>query len=202
MSTTNSDVQRILSFWYDRSPVEWFRPPQGFDGECKSKFADLVVQAKANRLDDWAEEPESSVALLILLDQFTRNIFRGTPDAFGSDAKAAAIATEAVAKGFDKQVGIYKAIQFYLPLMHQESLLAQVACLSLLENLQTRAQNDAEESDFLKKSIGASRMHLQLISRFGRYPSRNSILGRENTEDESRFLEENPSGFPAMNSSS
>ena len=85
----NPDVQRILSFWYDRNPMEWFRPPQGFDDECKSNFGDLIVKARAGDLDNWAAEVDGSLALIVLLDQLTRNVFRGSPDVYGGDTKAA-----------------------------------------------------------------------------------------------------------------
>lgn len=193
------EIQRILlSFWYDRNPREWFQPPAGFDAECATRFGELVAKARAGGLDDWAAEPESCLALLLLLDQLTRNIFRGTPDAFSSDTKAADIATRAIARGFDKQVTRYQALQYFLPLMHQESLLAQVASLSLLENLRAALADDAEERAFVDQGIRASRLHLDVIARFGRYPSRNAILGRQATEAELRFLQQYPSGFPPI----
>ncbi len=138
-------------------------------------------------LGDWTAEPGSSLTLLILLDQLTRNMFR-TPNAFSSDAKAAAIATKAIAQDFDKQVTRYQALQFYLPLMRQESLLAQVASLSLLENLRASAGDDAGESPFLDKSINSSRLHLAVIPQFGRCPNRNAILEQESTAAELEFL--------------
>ena len=191
----NPDVSSILSFWFDRPPVEWFMPPAGFDEECKQKYGDLVHQARADKLDNWAAEPKSTLALLVLLDQFSRNIFRGTPEMYQADPKALDIATKSIAKGFDKEVTVPQAITFYLPLVHNESLLAQVAAVSLYENLITRCEAGSEMQEFNKNGVKSAKQHLDIIQRFGRYPSRNKILGRENTKEEEEFLKENPHGF-------
>ena len=191
----NPDVSRILSFWYDRPAQQWFMPPEGFDDECKSNFGPLVLAARNKELDDWTSEPKSTLALLILLDQFPRNIFRGTPDAFATDLTAQAIATKSIAKGYDKQVTFYQATNYYLPLMHAENLLAQVAVVAMYENLHNRCPEDSEEKEFLSRSAAFAKNHLSVILQFGRFPSRNKILGRESTKEEEEFLKEHPHGF-------
>ena len=193
----NPDVNRILSFWYDRPPIEWFMPPAGFDDHCKQEFGGLVNQARASELDQWAEEPKGTLALLVLLDQFSRNVFRGTPEMYAADPKAFDIATRSIAKGFDKEVTPFQALTFYLPIMHHESLLAQVAVVSLYENLLRRcgSENATEAREFHTKGIFAAKNHLQVIERFGRFPSRNQILGRESTKEEEAYLKESPEGF-------
>lgn len=191
----NSDINRILSFWFDRPPIEWFAPPEGFDDECKHHFGELVHKARANELDDWTSEPESSLAILILLDQFSRNIFRGTPEMYAADDKAFDIATRSIAKGFDEKVDKFQALTFYLPLMHHESLIAQVATLSLYKNLIARCEEGSEAKQFHTRGIHAAMGHLGTIEKFGRFPSRNKILGRESTKEELDFLTEFPHGF-------
>ena len=191
----NPGIHRIMSFWYDRPAIEWFMPPAGFDEQCQQDFGELVHKARTNELDHWAEVPEGSLALLVLLDQFSRNVFRGTPEMYAADEKAVDLATRSIAKGFDKQVTVYQALTFYLPLMHHESLLAQVATVSLYENLINRCDDASAAQQFHSKGMFAAKNHLQVIERFGRFPSRNKILGRESTKEEEEYLKENPEGF-------
>jgi uncharacterized protein (DUF924 family) len=191
----NPDINRVLNFWFDRPPVQWFQPPEGFDSECNHHFGDLVHDARANKLDSWAEEPESSLALLILLDQFSRNIFRNTPEMYAADDKAFDIATRCIAKDFDEKVSPLQALTFYLPLMHHESLLAQVATVALYKKVIARSPEGSEAKAFHSRGIHSAFGHLDVIEKFGRFPSRNKILGRETTKEEQEFLEKNPSGF-------
>jgi uncharacterized protein (DUF924 family) len=190
------EVTRINDFWYSMPPKEWFMPPEGFDHVCNNEFGTLVQKARNNELDDWTLQPESTLALLVLLDQIPRNTFRGTPDAFSSDAKAFDIATRAIARGWDKEVTIIQALTLYLPLMHNERLISTVACLALTENLINRAPEGSDEKKFLTNGLQSGIQHRDVIARFGRYPSRNAILGRQSTKEEEEFLRENPNGFP------
>jgi uncharacterized protein (DUF924 family) len=191
----NPDVNHLLSFWYDRPSIEWFVPPPGFDKECKDKFGHLIHQARNNELDHWADEPKGTLALMILLDQFSRNVFRNTPEMYEADPKAFDIATKSIAKGFDRQVSSLQALTLYLPLMHNENLLSQVAALALLENLTLRSEEGSEERKMMENGMSSAKGHLEIIQRFGRFPSRNKILGRENTKEEEEYLRENPEGF-------
>ncbi|KAI9710350.1 MAG: hypothetical protein M1820_002845 [Bogoriella megaspora] len=183
----NSDVKRVVAFWFDRPPLQWIIAPEGLDAQLKSEFSDLVLKARNNELDEWATEPESSLALVVLLDQFSRNIFRGSPDAFSADAKAWETATKAIAMNFDKQVTVIQASAFYMPLMHQESLISLVAARCLFEATKRRCVSDVEHK-WIDMGIAASERHMQLLERFGRYPTRNALLGRQNTEAEHEFL--------------
>ncbi|CAN8096461.1 unnamed protein product [Discula destructiva] len=149
----------------------------------KSNFGDLVLKARRNELDDWAAEPEGSLALVAMLDQFSRNIFRGSPEAFSSDQKACDIATKAIARDFDKRVTVIQASAFYMPLMQQESLISLIAARCLLEALKPRCSSD-EEHKWVGMGVAASGRHLQQLEQFGRYPTRNALLGRKNTEAE------------------
>ena len=170
-------------------------PPAGFDDQCKEGFGDLIHKARADELDQWAEEPKGALALLVLLDQFSRNVFRGTPEMYSADSKALDIATRSIAKGFDKEVTVYQALTFYLPLMHNESLLAQIAVISMYENLIHRCEDASDAQQFHSRGMFAAKDHLKVIQQFGRFPSRNKILGRQSTKAEDEYLNENPGGF-------
>lgn len=185
----NPDVKRVVAFWFDRNPIEWIIAPDGLDAQMKSEFGDLVLKARRNELDDWIAEPEASLALVVLLDQFSRNLFRGSPDAFSADAKAWDTVTKAVARDFDKQVTVIQASAFYMPLLHRESLISVIAARCLFEALKPRCAT-AQEHEWVDMGFEASKRHLQQLERFGRYPTRNALLGRKNTEAEDEFLKE------------
>ncbi|ETS86528.1 hypothetical protein PFICI_00356 [Pestalotiopsis fici W106-1] len=183
----NSDANRIVTFWFNRNPVEWIIAPKGLDEELKSQFGELVLKARRNELDDWTAQPEGSLALVVLLDQFSRNLFRGTPDALSGDAKATETSTRAIARDFDKEVTVIQASAFYMSLLQQESLITVIAARYLFEALKARCVTD-EEHKWVDMGIAASKRHVQQLEKFGRYPTRNAVLGRTNTEAEEEFL--------------
>jgi len=183
------DAKRVVGFWFNRKPMEWIVAPEGLDVQIKSEFELLVLRARRNELDDWTLEPEASLALVVLLDQFSRNLFRGLPDAFSADGKAWETATKAIARDFDKQVTIIQASAFYMPLLHNESLISVIAAYCLFEALKLRCVT-TEEHEWVDLGIAASKRHMQQLERFGRYPTRNALLRRENTEAEKQFLKE------------
>ncbi|ORY07807.1 hypothetical protein BCR34DRAFT_666269 [Clohesyomyces aquaticus] len=188
------EVKRVIAFWFNRPPLEWIIAPEGLDAQLKSEFGDLVLKARRNELDNWATSPEGSVAIVTLLDQFTRNLFRGTAEAFSGDAKAFEVATKAVAQDFDKQVTVIQASAFYMCLMQQESLVSVIAARGLFEKLKERCESE-EEHKWVGMGVPAAGRHLQQLLRFGRYPTRNALLGRKNTEDEEMFLREHVSSL-------
>ncbi|KAI1423222.1 hypothetical protein F5Y12DRAFT_716585 [Xylaria sp. FL1777] len=185
----DSDVKRILSFWFDRNPIEWIVAPKGLDEQLKTEFGDLVLKARGNELDAWAAEPESSLALVVLLDQFPRNLFRGSAEVFSGDAKAWDTATRAVARGFDARLTVLQASALYMALLQQETLISVIAARGLIEGLKARCAT-AEEHDWVDMGIAASQRHLAQLEKFGRYPTRNALLGRTNTEAEEEFLKD------------
>lgn len=167
-----------------------------FDAEIQEKFGSLMLQARTAQLDPWVDKPTSSLALLILLDQFPRNVWRNTPDAFSSDAKALEIASNSIVKGFDREVTPWQQLFFYLPFMHSETLVSQVAGISLLEGAIKRLHDsESAEGKCLSMGLESARKHAVPVYRFGRFPSRNLALGRETTKEEADFLKEFPSGF-------
>jgi uncharacterized protein (DUF924 family) len=155
-----------------------------------------MKRARTTELDSWTESPKPTLALLVLLDQFPRNAFRDTADSFNSDAKALDIASRSIVKGYDRQLSPFQAFFFYLPFMHAESVVGQVAGLSLLEGALKRLDNpESEEGKFLTSSLDFAKRHSVPICQFGRFPSRNEALGRETTKEEEEYLKAHPNGF-------
>ena len=169
--------EQVLRFWVEAGPSRWFRKDAAFDDEFRSRFLAAHQAARRGELDTWARSPQSCLALLILLDQFPRNAFRGTAAMFETDSQALAIARDAVDAGFDAAVDPSLRNFFFLPFMHSENLADQERGVALA------LQIGGEELRF-------ALMHRDIIRRFGRFPHRNALLGRSSTQDEQRFLDE------------
>lgn len=172
----------LLAFWFEESGKErWFAGDAGFDAEIRARFQTLHEEAASGRHDDWTASPLGAVALCILLDQLPRNLFRGTPRAFATDAKALAVAKAAVDQGFDQDPSMTDdhRLFLYLPFEHSEDLADQRRSLEL----QAAGIADPEYVDY-------ARRHLAVIERFGRFPHRNAILGRASTPEEEAHLAE------------
>jgi uncharacterized protein (DUF924 family) len=167
----------VLSFWRDAGPTRWFRKDETFDAEFRSRFLHCHEAAARGQLDSWARDAQGALSLLILLDQFPRNAFRGTARMFATDAKSREIAGAALAAGYDNGIDAGLRNFFYLPLMHSENLADQDRAVEL-----TRKLGD----DPLRYAI----LHRDIIARFGRFPHRNAVLGRVTTPEEQRFLDE------------
>jgi uncharacterized protein (DUF924 family) len=194
-SHTSSQVNEVLDFWFGRSnspefgkvQKKWFEKDLAFDEEVRSRFLAQYELAASGQLDSWQESPENCLALIILLDQFPRNMFRGTPQAFATDSKALAAAQHAVKNNFDRQLLPLQRWFIYLPFEHSENLEHQQKSVELFSNLQ--GEPDSESV------INYAIRHLEVIERFGRFPHRNEILGRETTPEEAEFLKQPGSGF-------
>lgn len=195
--TMDPDINRVISYWCEVEDPrkKWFFGGPEVDAEIKEQFGHLVDKARASQLISWAEQPRSSLALLILLDQFSRNLFRGSPQAFSSDPMALDIATKSIAKGFHKEVPVMQTPFFYLPLVHHESLISQIAGVAFYESNLSRCASDSKEAEFTKQGILAAERHRDIILRFRRFPGRNKALGRDSTPEEIEFLKEHPSGL-------
>lgn len=174
--TNNTTPEAILSFWNDAGAERWFKSDPAFDAEIRQHFASLYEVAAAGGRDDWAATPDGALALVILLDQFPRNMFRGTPGMFIADAKAREIADTAIAAGYDAAVSGELRSFFYLPFMHSERLADQERCVDLMK-LHGKQEN-----------IKYAEIHLDAIARFGRFPHRNEMLDRESTPAEVEYL--------------
>ncbi|MBC9178148.1 DUF924 family protein [Pseudoroseomonas ludipueritiae] len=185
----------ILDFWFAGNlqaarPV-WFQRDAAFDAAIANGFGDLVEPARQGRLDIWAEDAEGALALLLLLDQFPRNLFRGRPEAFASDSHARAVARRAVLeRRHDLAVGPTARSFFYLPFEHGEEMADQNLSVTLFEGLRDHPPARAPGG-----SIDYAWRHWQVIVRFGRFPHRNAIFGRTNTAAETLYLAQPGAGF-------
>lgn len=168
-------AEEIVSFWRDAGPQAWFHKSQTFDETIRSRFGSDVALAREERLDAWLSEPVSCLALILLLDQFTRNIFRDTPDMFAGDAQARAATYAAIAARHDTALDADMRGFIYMPLMHSEELADQDRSVALFEALGADVSYAVE--------------HRDIIARFGRFPHRNAILGRTSTAEEIAFLD-------------
>jgi uncharacterized protein (DUF924 family) len=195
--TIDPEINRTLSYWFDvEEPAQkWFLGGPTVDAEIRDQFTPLIEKARAEQLMSWSEEPKGSLALLLLLDQFPRNIFRGSALSYSSDPMALDIATKSIAKGFHKEAMLMQEAFFILPLMHSESLVSQIASCALYESLLSRRKPGPKEESFVKLGIRAAKSHRNIIMKFGRFPGRNNALGRESTPEEIQFLKDNPSGL-------
>jgi len=193
--TTQALMRDILGFWFAEGPDQfrqaWFTKDAAFDAEIARRFATLVGPAREGALDAWAETPEGVLALLILLDQFPRNLFRGTPDAFASDAHALAVARRVVIqRRLDLALTPTQRVFLYLPFEHAESLEAQDLSVALFEGLRDWGPHAAPGG-----TIAYAWAHRAVIARFGRFPHRNAVLGRESTAAERAYLAQPGAGF-------
>lgn len=185
----------ILDFWfgqpetpeYGKSRQVWFQKNAEFDTAIRTQFLADYEQVAAGELDGWQNSPLSCLALIIILDQFPRNIFRGTPKAFATDPKALEIAQHAINQGYDKSLLNIQRLFIYLPLEHSENLEHQQQSVEQIRQI----TDDSDSTGILSYAI----RHLEIIERFGRFPHRNAILGRETTPEEAEFLQQPGSSF-------
>lgn len=167
----------IVAFWREAGPDRWFNKDSAFDEEIRRRFLATHEAAATGRLTAWEATAEGALALLILLDQFPRNMFRDSVRAFATDPLARAIAAGALVRGFDAQVPADMRTFFYLPFEHSEDMADQERCLALY-----KAAGDAD-------NLKWAELHADIIRRFGRFPHRNVFLGRANTPEEQAFLD-------------
>jgi uncharacterized protein (DUF924 family) len=167
----------ILAFWREAGGERWYKLNDAFDAEVRHRFLALWQRAAAGELASWEASDDGALALVILLDQFPRNMLRGDPMTFSSDALAREVARRALARGADERVDPILREFLYLPLMHSEHLPDQLHCVELFRKI--------DSSENLKYA----EEHADVIRRFGRFPHRNRVLGRETTEEEQAFLD-------------
>lgn len=175
---------QVLTFWFDEiEPKQWWKKDPAFDQLIAARFGTLHAHAVAGGCQAWLSAADTSLALVLVLDQFSRNIFRDQPRAFAADAQALAVASAAIDSGFDKQLSNTHKQFLYMPFMHSESAAVHARALVLFESL------DGDDSAEFE------RRHKAIIDRFGRYPHRNKILGRASTPEEIAFLQQPGSSF-------
>ncbi|MEH6634896.1 MAG: DUF924 family protein [Halioglobus sp.] len=190
----NENINAIHAFWFGELDATglcltdhhalWFKSSEQTDDSCRSRFGELVTQALAGQLNRWTDSDDGLIALLILLDQFPRNIYRGTPNAFAGDAQALALAQQAIACKRHQRLPAIHRVFLYLPLEHTEDPTVQQACVDLFSEL-ARMVDSAQFADFARYA----RAHQDVITAFGRFPHRNDILGRQSTPEEIAYLE-------------
>lgn len=168
----------ILGFWTHAGPKQWYAAKPAFDEAIRLKFEPVHHAAARGEYDHWAETPEGALALLLLLDQFPRNLYRKSGHAFATDPKARAIARAATEKGWHLQLAPELRQFMVLPFEHSEDIADQDLCLTLAEEL--------DDAEMLKWAV----IHRDIIVRFGRFPHRNAALGRTTTAEEQEFLDE------------
>ncbi|MBE2258733.1 MAG: DUF924 domain-containing protein [Candidatus Accumulibacter sp.] len=178
----NADA--VLGFWFEEvTPAQWWSKSDAFDRQVEARFAALHAAAMRGELYAWRGSAEGRLAEVIVLDQFSRNIFRDRPQAFAADAVALVLAQEAVATGADRALAPARRAFLYLPYMHSESPLIHAVAVTLFD------------APGLEGNLEFERRHQAIIERFGRYPHRNSILGRDSTPAEIEFLRTPGSAF-------
>lgn len=169
--------EEIFLFWKDAGPDKWFKPDPAFDEQIRARFLETYEAGMHGELEHWERSAYGSLALVLLFDQFPRNMFRGSPKAFASDEKAKQVTDRAIAEGRDKAVDPEVHTFFYMPYMHSEALSDQQRCVALME------------AGGKQENIKYAEIHRDAIARFGRFPHRNEILGRKSTPEEIAYLQ-------------
>lgn len=187
-------AQEVLAFWFaENQSKHWFASSATFDAQIRLRFDTVVDAASAGQLDDWSRTPAGWLALLIVLDQFRRNLYRRDARAWAYDDKALALVLAGIARGDDRQLLPLQRAFIYLPLEHAEDLLMQDRCVALFEQLCADAEPTQRKS--LLGFLDYARRHRQVIKQFGRFPHRNAALGRGSTAAELAYLAAPGSGF-------
>jgi len=190
-----SSPAEVLAFWfggegepgYGEFRSQWFQKDEAFDREVTDRFGALYEQAAAGELDGWREEAESCLALVIVLDQFPRNMFRGDARTHATDGKALDAAKYAIEQALDRELPPFQRMFLYMPFMHAEDARDQRISVGLFEGL----AGEAGGPDVVEYAVG----HRDIVERFGRFPHRNALLVRETTPEEAEFLTRPGSSF-------
>lgn len=197
------DPSDVLKFWFgelegpesypEKKALKWFNGGRTFDEEIAERFGGVLERAIRGGLRDWEDSPRDRLALIVVLDQFSRNLYRGTPMAFAQDERAIALTRDAIAKGWDGELLPVERVFLYMPLMHAESAEAQAESVAVFRRLVEEAPPSVRMA--FDVNLDFAEQHKAIIDRFGRYPHRNEILGRESTPAEIAFLKEPGSSF-------
>jgi uncharacterized protein (DUF924 family) len=199
-------AQEVVEFWFghdaaDRSDSEiagrqsglWWGKDAATDRTIRDRFGDLVPSAGRGALDDWKATDQGWLALILLTDQFTRNVYRDTPAMFGFDDVALALCKDGLDAGIDDRLRPIQCVFFYLPLEHSEDRADQARCVALMRALAQSVA--AEERAVFSGFVDYALAHQRIVDRFGRFPHRNEILGRESSAEEIEFLRQPGSSF-------
>lgn len=204
-------IDDVLAFWFGHPPTtteeygqqtrRWYMGGPALDAEIREKFGPIVERALAGELDDWAQTTRGRLALIVVLDQFTRSIYRNDARMYAGDLRAQQLAIEALDSGVDRELRIEQRNFLIMPLLHAEDLALQERAVAAMQAL----HNEAEpwQQAIVKMGVEQSRKYREVIARFGRFPHRNQILGRPSTPEEAAFLvdweaKQTPSGAKAL----
>jgi len=192
----NARIDAVLSFWFREKELTapqidgrmdvWFGEDPIFDEEVATRFSDDVKAASDGLLDDWATDPRGRLALIILIDQFRRNIFRNTPEAFSNDKAALKLCVEGAMENADKGLSPIERVFFYMPLQHAESRKVQRKSVDIFSRL--AAAVSATHKETFDTIVQFAELHADIVEQFGRFPHRNKLMGRENTPQEAQYL--------------
>ncbi len=178
MDRSTVSPSEVVAFWREAGPERWYVKNAAFDDELRARFLSTWEAARAGKLASWEDSDEGTLALILVLDQFSRNMFRNDPRAFSADPLAREVATRAIAKGVDQRIDASLRAFMYLPFEHSEAVADQERSIALFS-----AMGDAD-------SLKWAELHADIIRKFGRFPHRNIVLGRKTTAEEAAFLAE------------
>lgn len=195
-----SRPEDILTFWFGEDlgnplihSAKWWKKDPDFDREIQTRFETDLQMATSGGLESWRERPEACLAYIILLDQFSRNIYRDTPRSFAQDPLALQAALQAIDQGLDREIPLMARAFYYLPLMHAEDREKQNRCVQIFAGLVQEAPMELKK--MFQVNYDFARRHAAIIEQFGRFPHRNKILGRASTAEEIEFLKQPGSSF-------
>ncbi|MBY5921809.1 DUF924 family protein [Ferrimonas balearica] len=190
------EIQQVLDFWFGRLdpdglPLEpmdklWFGASALTDSAIAQRFGGMHQRAVSGELASWCDTPSGRLALIILIDQFSRNLYRGQADAFAWDPIALSLCKGGIEQQMDRSLPLTYKLFFYMPLQHSESLDDQRLGEAMLERMLVNLEGEARKK--VADTLRFQRLHLEIIAQFGRFPHRNGVLGRENTPEESEYL--------------
>lgn len=201
----SEEISEVLHFWFgdlrdgelpdEEKQTTWWMKSEEFDNLVRQSFEKYVLLAEKGELSHWLETPLGTVAFIVVVDQFPRNIYRDTPEAFSRDSLALSACLDGIEKGFDQGLHPTQRVFFYLPLMHSENPEIQSLSVEKYSALENEYAPHPQIRETLAYSTDFAGRHFDIIKRFGRYPHRNTALGRESTPEETEFLKEPGSSF-------
>jgi len=190
----------VLQFWFGapgdpplRNSEKWYKKSDDFDDDCRARFGDAIDAAVRGDLADWRKTTRGRMALVILLDQFSRNVHRGTSRAFAQDPLARDVALEAITLGDERVLTAVERSFLYMPLMHSEDVDLQHRCVAAFTRL--LSDSPADLKAYIANGLDYAKRHEEIVARFGRFPHRNKVLGRPSTKEEETFLQQPGSSF-------
>jgi uncharacterized protein (DUF924 family) len=198
-----ADSEAVLEYWFagaltqpqaiERRQRVWFAGGESFDRECAERFSATLAAAGNGELDQWGCSPRGRLALILLLDQFSRNIHRGTARAYENDERALATCREGIEQEHDRQLSPIERTLFYMPMEHAEDRAVQALSVQHFEELAEEGPEELRE--LLRANAGYAREHRDIVERFGRFPHRNAVLGRTSTAEEVAYLTDDAPRF-------